>query len=592
MTGPLDAIAIAAVQTVLPLARRSATAGRAHDAARHGMGHRPRRVDDALARAVPGAGDIVAGWTTPPRLPSNSRRGIRRRRRRRRRDQARARARTQIDRLATFDPAALVADARRRSPTLVLGPSSALDLPEHLLLCYLRDYQAALTACLRCSACRRRTASQPVPLDRAARRDHEGAAGVGALTALVTDPDGHLREPTAGSRGARSPTPRLSPASPASTRWNRGVRSRSPTSWAREARTASIRRGIPRAAPRARPDVRSLTASTRPRAPSPIPQCSPCPCRPRAPPTTLSTGSISRPEPGQPDRPVALDEHGRSPRGRVRRRQVRSGCCSLRVRRVPSLPAGGGYHRRVAADGPLAPARRDGGSSTPASRRRAHVRPAPGPPAEVLIGARSAGGRRARDRADHRSRRRRRFRLRFLGGGGVQRALRSRLHVRRRRVHPRRGDRPDRRCPCQPDIGPSCWRRCVSYCRGQDGSPSRLGSPRARAGAVRRVGRQRRPDIRAGAARRAASLHAESGVQAAGRTRDRGRPRPRVRRRLPRHRRRGRYLRRRARPRAARHRHQRRWRSSTPKRPGSTAGRCSSPCSSTCRRSSSGSGSP
>ena len=152
MSGPLDAIAVAAVRTVLPLSR-AMTDGWALRTMLREMGWaidlgapsttRCSPPSRARPRSSPPSRrpwSSPSSWSTAPPRPATSPA------RRSRWCQELAPA---IEAWRAFDPADVVADATSALAKTSFWTELALDLPEYLLLRYLRDYQGVLRGVLR-----------------------------------------------------------------------------------------------------------------------------------------------------------------------------------------------------------------------------------------------------------------------------------------------------------------------------------------------------------------------------------------------------------------------------------------------------------
>lgn len=197
MSGPLDAIAVAAVRTVLPLSR-ALTDGWAMRTMLRDMGWAIdlSALDDAVLDAIPGASEVVAGITEALALAEQLADG-----------EAEAGdivgatielvegLAPQIERFATFDPAGLIDDDASALAAPSFWSELALDLPEYLLLRYLRDYQPVVHGTFRVLGVvvdeerQNPFLDDAPPVDTVRQRlvwDH--------VTALIGEPDGYLRD--------------------------------------------------------------------------------------------------------------------------------------------------------------------------------------------------------------------------------------------------------------------------------------------------------------------------------------------------------------------------------------------------------------
>jgi hypothetical protein len=204
MSGPLDAVAVAAVRTVLPLSRAMTDGWTLRTMLREmGWGIDLTAVDDALLAAIPGAAEIVAAVDEAVGLAQQLADGTAAAG-----DVAGAVIAMvkdlgpAIERLATFDPAGVVVDDNSALADPSFWTELALDLPEYLLLRYLRDYQAALRAVLRMLGVIVDDVRQSPLLAGAAPADVTRERLVwNNLTALINDPIAHLRDHYGWSRG-------------------------------------------------------------------------------------------------------------------------------------------------------------------------------------------------------------------------------------------------------------------------------------------------------------------------------------------------------------------------------------------------------
>jgi hypothetical protein len=197
VSGPLDAIAVAGVRTVLPLSRALGDGWALRTMLREmGWAIDLSAIDDALVAQIPGAaaitsavgeaielvgqmedpdaqaGDIVGAVITLVQQVA-----------------------PEIERLADFDADALIADATSPLAASEFWAELALDLPEYLLLRYLRDYQPVLRAVLRMlGVIVDEDRQSPLMLDPPPGMAARERLLTSALTSLVDDPDGHVSE--------------------------------------------------------------------------------------------------------------------------------------------------------------------------------------------------------------------------------------------------------------------------------------------------------------------------------------------------------------------------------------------------------------
>jgi hypothetical protein len=197
MSGPLDAIAVAAVRTVIPVSRAMTDAWSLRTMLREmGWAIDLSAVDDALLAAIPGAAEILAAVEEAAGLAQQLVDGTTEA------GDVTGAAITlvqelapTIEGLATFDPAGVVSDAASAVADESFWAELALDLPEYLLLRYLRDYQKVLRGILRVLGVIVDDHRQsPFIVDATLDDTKRERLVSDNLTALVTDPSGHLRD--------------------------------------------------------------------------------------------------------------------------------------------------------------------------------------------------------------------------------------------------------------------------------------------------------------------------------------------------------------------------------------------------------------